>query len=158
MLYTDDGGLHSVDFDGSHLVKVATATCLSSTRRVADHDWRGPIYGTDDEWAIPCVNGDLHYSRQWDPLPKRYYASDKPERAVADAILNDLRPISRHQELEFADIANARNNAESWNNSYKSRLGRHGRASTLHTDSQLFDYLAGACVRNAITWAAWMNS
>lgn len=157
VLYTDDGGLHSVEFDGTHLVKRATARCLSSKLRT-----RGaatPSYGTTETWSIPCEHEDLTFITDWDPSPTRH-TPDTPEelRKATDPVLNDLRPISRHDERAFADIANARNNAESYNNWYKNRLPRPGRAASLHRDPQLFDYLCGAMVRNAITWRNWVDA
>lgn len=156
LLYTDDGALHSVESDGQHLVKVATATCLSSIRRKLGIDGGGAIYGAEDTWLLPCPNGDLTYHTAWTPDPRR--DADSPESGdPMAAVLTDLRPISRSQANEFADVANARNNAESYNAWFKRRLPKDGRAATLSKDSQEFDFIGAACVRNALTFAAWRN-
>lgn len=156
LLYTDDGGLHSVEFDGTHLLKTSTARCLSSKLRE-----RGPgLYGSTETWAVPCEKGDLVFDTHWDPSPVRHKpASDIRERKASDPVLNDLRPISRHDEQAFADIANARNNAESFNHFFKSRLpGTKPRAASLYRDSQLLDFLNVAMICNAITWRGWVRA
>ena len=70
-------------------------------------------------------------------------------------MLNTLRPVSRSQAQAFADIANYRNLAESFNNWYQASLPNYGRAATLSADAQTFDYITAACLRNARTWAAY---
>ncbi|MCL4368601.1 MAG: hypothetical protein M1337_05495 [Actinobacteria bacterium] len=160
-LWTDDGALHSVQSDGTYLVKASTAKCTSSTRHVARHDSAGPVYGTKETWVLTCENGrgDLTYETTWEPSPNRYTTTYKRDSKVPHSFLNDLRPIARSQEQDFADTVNARNNSESYNNWFKRRLpGGLGRANTLSIEAQLFDYLAGACVRNAITWSTWLRS
>lgn len=157
LLYTDDGALHSVEADGQHLVKVATATCLSSRRKKLGSDREGTIYASEDTWVLPCPNGDLTYSTEWSPEPTHPSQKHERPRDSIAAVLSDLRPISRSQANEFADVANARNNAESYNAWFKRRLPKYGRAATLSKDSQEFDYIGAACVRNALTFAAWRN-
>ncbi len=157
-LFTDDGALHSVESDGTYLVKTATARCISSAPRRRSSDRHGPVFGTDEVWEIPCENGDFTYATSWDPNPT-LHTPDSKNRSASDAILNDLRPISRSDGQAYADIANYRNHAESWNAWYKSKLRSKGsRAATLSLDSQLFDYLSGACLRNATSWARWYAS
>jgi hypothetical protein len=155
-LYVDDGALHSVEADPDRgcLVKVATATCTSSQPRRRP----GGRWGTTERWLMPCPHGDFEITTEWDPPHhRRTPDTEKPrdERDPAQLALTDLRPISRSQAQQFADIANHRNNAESWNNWYERRLPNYGRAASLSAEGQAFDYLAGACVRNAITWARW---
>ncbi|AWB91151.1 hypothetical protein [Aeromicrobium chenweiae] len=157
-LFTDDGALHSVESDGTYLVKTATARSISSTRRAHTNGSPEPRFGTDELWEIPCENGDFTIATSWDPDPT-LHTPDSTNHSTADPVLNDLRPISRADGQAYADIANYRNHAESWNAWFKSRLRTKGsRAATLSLDSQLFDYLSAACVRNAISWARWYAS
>lgn len=154
-LYVDDGALHSValDPDLGCLVKVATATCVSSTpRRRAAGTW-----GSTDVWSMPCPHGDFEITIAWDPQKNRY-TPDTPKdqrKPPKNMALNDLRPISRSQAQDFANIANQRNQSESFNQWYERSLPHHGRAASLSADGQALDLLGAACLRNAITWARW---
>lgn len=156
-LYVDDGALHSVepDPDQGYLVKTATAHCTSS---VAVQPPRGN-WGSNDTWVMPCQNGDFEITTTWRPESTRHTAKTPKEdrKAPADMVLNELRPISRSQRQAFADIANFRNHSESYNNWYKNTLPRHGRAASLSADGQALDYLAGACLLNAIAWTRYQH-
>ena len=154
-LYVDDGALHSVEADPELgcLVKVATATCLSSTPRLrADGTW-----GTTEVWSMPCPHGALTFTTEWDPQNDRYTPDTPKEKRKApeNMALTDLRPISRAQAQAFADFVNHRNQAESYNQWVQRTLPHHGRAASLSADGQALDFLAAACLRNAITWAVW---
>lgn len=157
-LYVDDGALHTVEADPDLgcLVKVATATCVSSTpRRLSNRSW-----GATDVWSMPCPNGDFEITTEWEPQPNRY-TPDTPaadRKTPENRALNDLRPVSRAQAQQFADIANHRNQAESYNQWYERSLPHHGRAASLSADGQALDFLAAASLRNAITWARWHHA
>ena len=49
------------------------------------------------------------------------------------------------------------NHAESFNNWYQRTLPHFGRAASYTVAGQQLDLLAAACLRNAITFAAWMD-
>lgn len=156
-LYVDDGSLHTVETDPDRgcLVKVATAICISSTpRQRADGTW-----GSTDRYNMPCDNGDFQITIEWNPQKNRY-TPDTPQedrKAPKNMALTDLRPVSRAQAQEFANIANHRNQSESFNQWYERSLPHHGRAASLSADGQALDLLAAACLRNAITWARWQH-
>lgn len=96
-LYVDDGSLHTVDLDHDRgcLVKIATATCISSTpRQRADGTW-----GSTDVWSMPCDNGDFQITIEWNPQKNRYTVEtpDPERKAPENMALTDLRPVSRVQ-------------------------------------------------------------
>lgn len=151
-LWVDGDALHTLEFDPDLgcSVKVATATCTKSERRQNANG----AFTTTEVWTMPCPNGDFMITTTWTPNAGRNTV-DTPEdqRAhMSDPALTSLRPISRHDRQEFADIANSRNFAESYNEWFQNTLPKHGRAASLHTSEQEFDFLAAACLRNANTW------
>ncbi|MEV7431840.1 hypothetical protein AB0N29_19670 [Nocardioides sp. NPDC092400] len=150
-LWIEDGALHSVEMDPARgcLVKTATATCLSSTPHKNGRRW-----ATTEVWTIPCPHGDFEFTTAWEPKGIRLRRGQTNKEQLSP--LNDLRPISRSDAQSFADIANHRNQSESFNHWYKSRLyTKNRRAATLSIEGQVLDYLGGACLRNALTWANW---
>jgi len=150
-LWVDDGALHTVEMDPilGCLVKTATATCLSSTPHKNGRRW-----ATTETWSIACPRGDFEITTTWEPHGTRYTPDDLRKKPALSP-LNDLRPISRSQAQDFANIANHRNQAESFNQWFKTRLPQPGRAASLTIEAQVLDYLGAACLRNALTWANW---
>jgi hypothetical protein len=156
-MFVDDGALHTAAADPTegYLVKVATARCISSTPRLRANG----LWGSTETWLMPCPDGDFEITTTWDPQGDRF-TPDTPaevDRTPEDMVLNELRPISRSDHQEFADIANFRNHAESFNNWYQRTLPHFGRAASYTVGGQQHDLLAAACQRNANTFAAWMD-
>lgn len=155
-LYVDDDALHDVVYDGEAgcYIKVATATCVSSTPTKQDED----LWGSTEVWNVPCAAGSFQFTTEWAPHGvRREFDSDTTYDAV-DPVLSRLRPIARNQHQKFANFAHRRNDAESWNNWYRRRLPNYGRAASLRVGGQMIDLLAGGCVRNALTWAEWQQA
>jgi hypothetical protein len=155
-LYVDDGAIHDVVYDGEAgcYVKVATATCISSTPRKRRDD----LWGTTEIWELPCAHGTLTFTTQWNPHGVRRDPDSDEKYPAVDTVLSSLRPIARSQHQKFANFAHRRNDAESWNNWYQRRLPNYGRAASLSVGAQMIDLLAGGCVRNALTWAEWQHA
>ncbi|WP_457189575.1 hypothetical protein [Nocardioides sp. P5_E3] len=155
-LYVDDDALHDVIYDGEAgcYVKIATATCVSSTPRKR----RADLWGSTETWDLPCAHGAFRFTTEWDPHGLRRNPDSTEKYPAVDTVLSSLRPIARSQHQKFANFAHRRNDAESWNNWYQRRLPNYGRAASLTVGAQMLDLLAGGCVRNALTWAEWQSA
>lgn len=150
-LYVDDGSLYTVDIDPweGYLIKTVTAKCVSSTARRQDDGG----CGSTEVWQMRCPQGAWQLTTEWNPSKERYTATDpRSDRAPANMALTDLRPVSRSDIDAFGEIANHRNNSESFNNWYKTSLPISGCANSYSLPGQEFDFLTGAYLQNAVTW------
>ncbi len=149
-LVLDDGALFTVGLDeyGEELVKTTHLRCTSATPfRTPTHTW-----GTRSTYTVPCEHGDFTYTRTYTPPADRHRA---PGGELPDPIGNRLRPIPRADAERFAHVERDRNAIESSNAWYKRSLPgkRRERAASISAAGQQLDFLLGAVLNNALTWA-----
>jgi len=153
-LVLDDGALFTYELDeyGEELVKTQHLRCQSATVI------RGPrgTWGTSSTYTVPCEHGDFTHTRTWLPPADRHASSDGH---LPDPIGTRLRPIPRIDAERFIPIDTDRNSIESYNAWFKSRLPgkNHDRAASLTQTDQELDFLLGAVVNNALTWANYQG-
>jgi hypothetical protein len=151
-LAVDDGSLFLLDRHplDEIWIKVQHLPCINSEPvRRTDGRW-----GTRNTYLIPCEHGDHTYTRTWEPTGTRY-TQDSPEtdRAPADMIGCELRPLARPDGARFGAVTGRRNDAESYNQWFQDRLPHHGRAATLSVAGQALDFLLAGLVNNSNTWS-----
>lgn len=153
-LVLDDGALFTYELDeyGEELVKTQHLRCQSATAI------RGPksTWGTSSTYTVPCEHGDFVHTRTWLPSADRHASSDG---YLPDPIGTRLRPIPRIDAERFIPIDTDRNSIESYNAWFKGRLPgkNHDRAASLTRAGQELDFLLGAVVNNALTWANYQG-
>lgn len=165
-LVVDDGGLFLVEQhpEESYRVKTWFISCIRST----PFERPDGLWGTRNEYMIPCASGDFAYVRDWLPDGVRFTPADtEKEKASTDRVGWRLRPLCRADDIadwyngsgsfetgrrRFSERFSRRNDAESFNQWYEAGLLHHGRAATLSQRSQELDFLLAALLNNSITW------
>ena len=152
-LVVDDGALYTYEFDqdSARLVKTHLLRCTAATGYITA---RG-THGVRQSYQVPCPHGEFTYTRTWEPEATRFAPEDTNRPPAADPIGWRLHPIPRADEARFAAIGRDRNDSESYQAWFKRTLPglRRERAAAIEHVSQDLDFLLGALLANAQTWA-----